>query len=331
VKRAAASIAATLVLVGSFAYAHDQHPHPPGSPEDHPMDAPPPEVTNETLPDEQPDTEPGDYPPATPNAAPQPKSKNGATLPPPPPASADDEGWRPRSIDDNTWRRRIRDGEPTEGNPFLDPAHFWLEIRFGPYSPAVDDEPGLTGTPYADYFGDDPLFYFGLEVDWTPIYIPYVVSIGPGFGWGWTHASGKAKVVETGADAESDTGLTIFPMHVSAIGRFDGPLRELGIPLVPYIKFGLGFGLWTASGPSGTSSVEGKTAEGSSLGPHIALGGALALNGFDRSTAMSLREATGVRYAYLYGEWMYDDLGAFNSEAMYVGTSTVVVGLAADF
>jgi hypothetical protein len=326
----ALSLAACALLalpIGSpLAEAHDQHPHPPGSPEDHDIDEPPPDAADAAT------AEDDGAPDGTGTAAPAPSSKRKpASLPPPPPAS--EEGWRPRSIDDYEWRQRIRDHEETSGrSEFLDLAHFWFELRFGPYWPAVDDEPGLTGTPYADYFGDEPRFYFGLELDWTPIYIPYVVSIGPGFGWGFTSASGSTKQVETGEPAASETGLTIFPMHLSAIARFDGPLRELNLPIVPYLKLGWGFGLWFADGPSGTSVVDGKVAEGSSHGIHLALGGALALNAFDRSTAMALREATGVRYAYLYGEWMLDTLGTIGpADQMYVGTSTVVLGLAADF
>ena len=40
-------------------------------------------------------------------------------------------------------------------------------------------------------------------------------------------------------------------------------------------------------------------------------------------------EATGIRYANIFGEWMYNDLGS--SGDLLVGTSTVVVGLSLDF
>ncbi len=274
------------------------------------------------------------------------------TSPPPPPAESSGDGpdgpdgsapggappaeehgsWEPRSISDNDWRRsskRSKVGE--EDDDWLDPGHFVFELRFGPYSPEVDEE--FDGaTPYADTFGDDARFYFGLELDWLPLHVPYVGSLGLGFGWGYTSSSGAATVESTGEEAGSETSLDIHPMHLSGVLRLDGLLRRLRIPIVPYVKLGLGFGLWAASGPNGTSEVDGVTGEGTSLGLHTAIGGAIALNAFDASAAVAMREETGIRYAYLYGEWMGANLdGIGDTPQMHVGTSTVVLGLALDF
>jgi hypothetical protein len=197
----------------------------------------------------------------------------------------------------------------------------------------VDEEFDGAATPYADFFGTDPLFYFGMELDWLPIYLPYVVSLGPGFGWGVASTSAKTKLEsDPSQEAESETGLTIFPMHLSAIARFDGPLRELNVPLVPYLKAGFGFSTWSISGPDGTASANGKSGEGSSYGLHLAIGGSVALNAFDPSTAMAMREDVGIRYAYLWGEWMWANLdGIGSTPQLHVGTSTAVFGLALDF
>lgn len=270
-------------------------------------------VENEALPTEAP-------PPAEPEP-----------LVPPPAPTGDTALDRVQAIPDTTWRQSARDQTPTASR-WLEPKHFYFEIRFGPYWPQVDDEPGLTGTPYADYFGTNPKFYFGLEIDWLPIYLPYVASIGPGFGWGYTSSSGNTRLEANPEDeAESETSLDIFPMHVSAVVRFDGLLREEGIPIVPYGKIGLGWGLWSISAPD-DNTVDGVSAEGSSLGIHAAAGGAIALNAFDPSGATAMEEVTGIRYAYLYGEWMGDFLGSVGREGqMRVGTSTVVVGLALEF
>ncbi len=265
-------------------------------------------------------------------AAPAPAPSSRAV---PPPLEADQGAgsYRRRTIDDHDWRTRSRPDD-SSSNEFTDFTHFYFELRFGPYSPEVDEEfDGCSGDgcPYARFFGEDPLFYFGLELDWLPLYIPYVVSIGPGFGWGVTSASGKART-QDGAEAGSDTGLTIFPMHVSAVARFDGPLREAYFPVVPYVKAGLGIGLWTASGPNEESASVTRSPEGTSLGLHLALGGAIALNAFDPQAAMAMKENTGISYANLWAEWMWANLdGIGSTPAMHVGTSTVVLGLALDF
>ena len=330
-----------LVLVAGQTLAHDHgeaHTHPAAQP----AAADP--------------SEPAD----TPSVAAQPPSAAASRVPPlaaqpatpqtyPPPLSEEEAPgvYRSRTIDDNTWRQQARRGEPSS-NKLTDWGHFYFELRFGPYSPEVDeefegrgqcnadgsvpvDESGniVTGgtrdcTPYEDFFGTDALFYFGIELDWLPLYIPYVVSIGPGFGWGVTSASGNA-VTESGDEAASETSLTIFPMHLSAVARFDGPLRELDFPVVPYVKAGLGLGLWSASGPTTDD-------EGTSYGMHLAIGGAVALNAFDQSAAMSMQENTGIRYANLWAEWMMMNLDGIGSvPQMHVGTSTVVLGLALDF
>jgi hypothetical protein len=163
-----------------------------------------------------------------------------------------------------------------------------------------------------------------MELDWLPLHIPYIGSVGPAFGWGYAKASEPA-VTESGEEAESDTSLTIFPMHVSAVLRIDGPIRKWNVPIIPYVKFGLGFAVWEASDPD-TSS------DGTSDGLHLALGGALVLNTFDREAAIRMREATGIRYASFYGEWMWANLDGFGgNDVLHVGTSTVILGLSLDF
>ncbi len=221
----------------------------------------------------------------------------------------------------------------------LDLSHFVLELRFGPYSPNVDDEfEGKTNSsysapPYELMFGDDPQFYFGIELDWLPVHFPYVGSLGAGFGWGVVSASGNTRLeADPTQEAGSETSLSMFPMHVSAIFRLDGPLRKLHFPLVPHVKLGMGFGLWTASGPSGTSDSSGVTGEGSSYGLHLALGGSLALNAFDQTSAMGMEQETGIRHTYIWGEWMRADLGGLGpSNPLLIGASTAVFGAALDW
>ncbi len=208
-------------------------------------------------------------------------------------------------------------------------SRFLLEVRFGPYAPRVDMEFNGKATPYADFFGTSPKVYFGLELDWLPVRLPYVGTVGAAFGWGRVTSSGKAKTA--GADAGSDTALTINPMYVDAVVRFDALTRSTSMPLVPYIKGGVGIGMWQGTGPSGTSAVGGVTGQGTSLGPHLAIGGALALNAFDRRTAMAMRHETGIQQAYVWGEWMLAALGAGAENVMQVGASTGVAGLAIEY
>lgn len=224
----------------------------------------------------------------------------------------------------------------------------WLaiEVRFGQYSPNIDSEPSFAKLPaekrpYAQVFGDGAQFYFGLEIDLLPLRIPYLGLIGPGFGWGFTTTSAKARFIggkNDGQESGQTTSLTIMPMYLAAVLRADELMRRTGIPIVPYGKFGFGLATWRASSEAGTETYDdGKggdpvSAFGVSWGIHFAVGGMLSLNFIDPRSAARLDETTGVNHAYLFGEWMNNaDIGRHSDpQGMYVGSSTWVVGFAVD-
>ncbi|WP_437667270.1 MXAN_2562 family outer membrane beta-barrel protein [Sorangium sp. So ce1182] len=231
----------------------------------------------------------------------------------------------------SNWRQTDRSSVARDER-FGSPQSFAFELRFGPYSPEVDEEEALAGAaPYRTTFGDVQQFYFGLELDWLPLRVPYVGLIGPGVGWGYTSKSTGAFAAGTTTKTDEQTSLTVMPMHLSAVARFDELMRRTGIPIVPYAKAGLGMGLWySVSGPR-AANVDGVRGEGITWGTHLALGGALALNWLDRRSSSQLDESTGINHTYLFGEWMYANLdGLGSSPQMHVGTSTWVLGLALD-
>ena len=60
----------------------------------------------------------------------------------------------------------IEFGTPERQHPYHSAQNFALELRFSPYRPQVDEEPGLVGKPFESAFGDKPRLYMGLELDW---------------------------------------------------------------------------------------------------------------------------------------------------------------------
>ncbi|WP_437551904.1 MXAN_2562 family outer membrane beta-barrel protein [Sorangium sp. So ce367] len=228
------------------------------------------------------------------------------------------------------WRQHDRSRIQREER-YASPQSFAFELRFAPYSPQVDEEFSGAG-PYGKTFGDGQEFYFGVEVDWLPLRIPYVGAIGPGFGWGYTSASAAAFVKGSDERAEAEeTSLTIMPIHLSAVLRADELMRKTGVPIVPYAKVGLGMGLWTSTSGPVTPKPDGVRGEGITWGTHLAFGGMLALNWLDRRSASQLDETTGINHTYLFGEWMFANLDGLGSRPqMHVGTSTWVLGLAFD-
>lgn len=239
-------------------------------------------------------------------------------------ASADESTER---VFGGDWRQPSR--KSTER--FASPQHFAAELRFGGYYPRVDNELS-GGTPYKSVFGDSPKFYIGLELDWQALRIPYVGTIGPGLGWGFTESSATALVSGTETESGVDTSLTIMPMQLMAVIRVDELMRRTDFPLVPYAKFGFGFATWSASTTSGVSNVGGVEGRGTTWGTHLALGGMIALNWIDRSAAASMDEQSGVNHAYVFGEWMNAMLSGIGSRPqMDVGSSSWVLGVAMDF
>lgn len=219
---------------------------------------------------------------------------------------------------------------------FESPQHFAFELRIGRYTPDIDSEPGIKGHPYRDVFGTLPRAMIGMEFDWQALRIPYVGTLGPGVGVGYTSMGDKAYITGTNQKSGEDTSLDIYPMWGVAVLRADVLLKEMRIPFVPYAKGGIGYALWrasnsagTSSQPNGTGSVDGK---GHSWGTMIAGGMALSLNPLDMRAAKQLDNATGVNNTLLYLEWQVLALnGLGQSNALHVGTSNWVVGLAFEF
>ena len=230
---------------------------------------------------------------------------------------------------DTDWRRKER---PERAERMTSTQSAAFEARFGPYSPQVDSEPGLRGKPFEQVFGSGGEFYFGFEVDWQAVRIPWVGTFGPGFAWGYTHRSATAKITATGADSGESTTFTVYPMYVTGVLRADELMRRTGFPIVPYGKLGLGLAPWNTGTSVGSSEYQGVTGSGFSYGLQWALGGMLCLNGLDARSAASLDETVGVNHVYLFGEWWRMALDGFGKDppVMRVGTSTFTVGLALD-
>jgi len=237
-----------------------------------------------------------------------------------------------QTFDDPTgpsWRRR-------SGNTYESPQSWALELRFGPYEPNIDDEFGGTG-PYDHVFGDSTRWYLGLELDWQALRIPHFGSIGPGFSWGYTRMNANARLTGSNEMSSEETSLWIMPMYVVGVLRVDVLANDIGVPLVPYLKAGVGYALWKTSDGLGTSAyetAEGETdvGRGSSYGWHFAPGIALQLDVFDEHAANNLDNSVGVNHSYAYVEWMRSKLDGFGSDdQMHVGTSTWVAGLAFEF
>jgi hypothetical protein len=209
--------------------------------------------------------------------------------------------------------------------------HFAVEVRFGPYSPKVDQSSAVP--VFTDFFGDKQRFMLGLEIDWQAYRIPHLGPIGLGFSWGYTHFG--APNVEVGSLPPGgpanpliaqQSGLGIMPFGQLAVLRVDVLSHDVGIPIVPYGKFGLSEALWWINNGLGTAhSAEGRSGKDISLGYQAAIGGMLLLDFLDPDSALALDADGGVANSYLFFEWSVSQYGG---DQMNVGSSNWVTGFA---
>lgn len=218
------------------------------------------------------------------------------------------------------------------------PQNFAIELRLAPFFyPNVDSDPSLGGcTPFMTVFGPGKTSLLSAEFDWQALRIPHLGTIGPGVAAGYTKMNAQATfTMEHNGTTESGetTSLEIIPMYAVAVFRADVFWREAHVPIVPYAKVGLGYGIWRASNTLGTSVANGVTGTGGSLGTQLAAGVAFNLNPLDAYAAQNFDEAMGVNNTYVFGEVMRSDLSGLGiqSHALRVGESTWVLGLAIEF
>ncbi len=223
-------------------------------------------------------------------------------------------------------------GTPAQERPFRSAQNFALEFRVSPYSPAVDEEPGLRGTPFRDRFGDAPRVAIGLELDWQTLRIPFVGTVGPGLGVGIVSMSRPSKTV-SGRPSGDEYGLTIHPLYLAAVLRGDALWRDLGVPFVPFAKLGLGAGVWRAWNSIGTArSPDGTAGRGITWGTLLAVGASLPLDALDPTSSRSVDSAVGINATHLFVEYYWLALdGLFQRDALHVGTRTWAAGLAFEF
>jgi hypothetical protein len=217
--------------------------------------------------------------------------------------------------------------------------HFAFELRFSPFTPAVDSNPALHGaTPFASTLGNFSRLMFQMELDWQALRIPHFGTLGPGVGVGYTKMSGDAQFVTPHGpkgilNSGESTSLTIFPFYAVAVLRADVLWREAHVPLVPYAKLGFGYSIWRASNTVGTSDFDGRTGVGGSMGTELGLGLAFNLNTFDEYSAKNFDESVGVNNTYAFAEYTRADLDGLGIQAnpMRVGGQSWTFGLTVEF
>jgi len=203
-----------------------------------------------------------------------------------------------------------------------------VELRIGPYLPQVDEE--LSSAPYEATFGSNPSVTVGLEGDYQALRIPYLGTLGPGFGIHWFRRGGIAEFTSGDPGSAHKNSLWIIPMYAVGVLRVDIFRRAFNVPLVPYVKGGLAWSLWSSRDAGSVSVVDGEKAKGSSIGLQYQVGLMIHLNPISPQTAIDMDNSAGVNHSYLFAEWWASDVDSFGA-GMQTGDATWVAGVALEF
>ena len=233
---------------------------------------------------------------------------------------------------------------------------FALEIKFGPYSPDIDSSRGLTGTPFSDLYNRQGttgrpkrMLLTSLELD-VQFFRKYGQNLGVGASWGIMRRSTHSFEY---VDAASQTGcvpaegtctrsgdtstLTVMPLALLFVYRFDLLANRYHIPLVPYFKIGLAYGIWWIENGSGstvayTSGTQSWKGYGGTFGWVLQPGIAFQLDVIEPRVARTLDAEIGINHTYLFCELNYMDLSGFGAEnKLTLSDTTLNAGLAFEF
>jgi hypothetical protein len=226
-----------------------------------------------------------------------------------------------------------------EQQEYQSPRRAYFEFKLGPYAPNIDSEfgEGTTG-PFAHIFGDgtDVMIKGELDIQFWQGFGS--VGLGAVIGYYGTSAnpyldsSGGAKPSSSHKRSSSETSVTLIPLSLLAVYRFDWPAIRFDFPLVPFVKFGLNYTIWWIDIDGKTASYDGDEAMGGSIGWQFNAGVALVLDVLEPKAAKTLDVELGINHTYLFFEFAHVAADGFGAEtSLDVGDTSWNAGIAFEF
>ncbi|NMO20964.1 hypothetical protein HPC49_28165 [Pyxidicoccus fallax] len=203
-----------------------------------------------------------------------------------------------------------------------------VQFKLGGYKPLVDDEEGLTGSPYKDTFGDESMLLF--EAELQRFFYQGVGTAGVGLSAGYAEKYAPARLA-SGAEAAEQTALKVVPINLNLFYKFDYAAFEWGIPFVPYGKMGLIYTPWWVNKGEERESVPGRKASGAEWGWNATGGIAFMLDVLEPRFARDFDSDLGVNHSYLFAEYTYADVNNFGGGGLDLSSRRWMFGLALDY
>ena len=206
---------------------------------------------------------------------------------------------------------------------------FELEINGTFFTPRIDDESGLSEATYSKIFGKDRLWLFEAEFDYEIVDLWGPLGVGAGIGFG--SVSGKGVYAESGEESKDSTSLSLLPLRLMAVYRFQY-LDRRGIPLIPFVKAGLGYTFWWSKGTDGSvSKIDGRKARGGKWGYNLAIGLALSLNFIDRTLARDADRLWGLNDTHILIQFVHATADNFGGSGFDLSRDSLHLGLGFEF
>ncbi len=216
--------------------------------------------------------------------------------------------------------------------------HWAIELRLGPYYPEIDSEFDGKKTPHERYFGRERRLMTQVELDWELFrgFGTAALGVAAGYYREKAHAFVEAGPGRDADERSSDpTQLSLIPLSLLGIYRFDEAARRWNVPIIPYAKVGLGYTIWTVTNGNDAVASAGAAqgrGRGGTLGWQAAVGVSILLDILDPGAARALDGETGINHTHLFFEYVrFDGAGLGQKNALKVGDTTWVLGLMFEF
>jgi len=214
-------------------------------------------------------------------------------------------------------------------------------IKLGPYTPQIDAQSTTRNSagqgPYQAMFGGSTLMPM-VDIDrflWSGF-----GQLGVGVSLGYMGKSANAFVIPSDPSDPNrprspgdTTAFRMIPLQVTAIYRLSVFDDNYGIPIVPYVRGGLGYYVWwsTIDGHLSTDSMVSGSSIGASAGLIGTFGISIRAERIDAAAARSMHES-GISHAGFYAEVSAGWVDGFGrATKLDVGDTTWFAGAELEF
>ena len=218
-----------------------------------------------------------------------------------------------------------------EARPRATPVDSTLDLRFGSWKPAIDEEAGLGGSkPFDRIFDGDDLFY--LEGAYGRELLRGFGSLGLNLSLGYGGVAGRSLDLD-GARSGDTTTFRMVPARLGLFYRFDWLQERFGIPVVVAGEAGVTSIQWWVASEGGISDFETPAGDrsvgsGETHGWHAGGTAYLLLDTFAPDMARNFDADAGVNNSYLFVNFMRTEADDFGSKTSWsLSDNTTLFGI----